>query len=105
VTGVPAVLRQCIEATHFEGETVIVSIWEKEAAFQPNTVVLKERSLKGIIAYRDVFPAVMELMKRGYFPAEKLVTKRIALDDIVAEGFDTLVSEKQQIKIMVDPQV
>jgi len=104
VTGVPAVLRQCIDSTHFEGETVIVSIWEKEASFQPNTVVLKERSVKGIIAYRDIFPAVMELMKRGYFPAETLVTKKIALDDIVTDGFEALVREKQQIKIMVDPQ-
>lgn len=101
VTGVPAVLQQCIDATRYEGETVIVSIWEKEAAFQPNTVVLKEKSLKGTIAYRDVFPAVMNLMVQGYFSAEKLVTKRIELDDIVTEGFDTLVAEKSQIKILV----
>lgn len=102
VTGVPAVLQQCIDATRYEGETVIVSIWEKEAAFQPNTVVLKERTLKGIIAYRDIFPAVMELMVQGYFSAERLVTKRIALDDIVAEGFEALVKEKSQIKILVE---
>ncbi|MBB4346885.1 MULTISPECIES: 2,3-butanediol dehydrogenase [Rhizobiaceae] len=101
VTGVPAVLQQCIDATRYEGETVIVSIWEKEAPFQPNTVVLKEKSLKGTIAYRDVFPAVMNLMVQGYFSAEKLVTKRIELDDIVAQGFDTLVAEKSQIKILV----
>ena len=103
VTGVPSVLRQCIDSTHYEGETVIVSIWEKDAAFQPNTVVLKERTMKGIIAYRDIFPAVMDLMTRGYFSAEHLVTKRISLSDIVAEGFDVLVREKQHIKIMVDP--
>jgi (R,R)-butanediol dehydrogenase/meso-butanediol dehydrogenase/diacetyl reductase len=102
VTGVPAVLRQCIEATHYEGETVIVSIWEKDAAFQPNTVVLKERVIRGIIAYRDIFPAVMQLMTRGYFQADRLVTKRIKLDDIVAEGFETLVREKQHIKILVE---
>lgn len=102
VTGVPAVLQQCIDATRYEGETVIVSIWEKEASFQPNTVVLKEKTLKGIIAYRDIFPAVMDLMVQGYFSAERLVTKRIALDDIVAEGFETLVNEKTQIKILVE---
>ncbi|MBW6397236.1 2,3-butanediol dehydrogenase [Roseomonas sp. HJA6] len=102
VTGVPAVLKQCIDSTHFEGETVIVSIWEKEASFQPNTVVLQERVVRGIIAYRDIFPAVMQLMTRGVFAAERLVTKRIALDDIVAEGFETLVHDKQHIKILVE---
>lgn len=102
VTGVPAVLKQCIDATHSEGETVIVSIWEKEASFQPNTVVLQERVIRGIIAYRDIFPAVMQLMTRGVFAAERLVTKRISLDDIVTEGFETLVREKQHIKILVE---
>jgi len=101
VTGVPSVLQQCIDATRYEGETIIVSIWEKEAAVQPNTVVLKERNLKGTIAYRDVFPAVMDLMVQGYFSAERLVTKRIELDDIVPEGFEALVAEKSQIKILV----
>ncbi|MDO5613254.1 MAG: 2,3-butanediol dehydrogenase [Paracoccus sp. (in: a-proteobacteria)] len=101
VTGVPAVLQQCIDATRYDGETVIVSIWEKEASFQPNTVVLKERSMKGTIAYRDVFPAVMQLMTQGWYAADKLVTKRIQIDDIVDEGFEALVREKTQIKILV----
>lgn len=102
VTGVPAVLPQCIDATSHEGEVMIVSIWEKEAAFQPNTVVLKERQLKGTIAYRHIFPAVMALMEQGYFSAERLVTKRIKLDDIVAEGFEALVAEKSHVKILVE---
>jgi len=101
VTGVPSVLKQAIDSTAFEGETVIVSIWEKEAAIQPNNIVLSERTVKGIIAYRDIFPAVMNLMTKGYFPADKLVTKRIKLDDVVKEGFETLVNEKNHIKILV----
>lgn len=104
VTGVPAVLKQAIDSTTFEGETVIVSIWEKEASLQPNNIVLSERTVKGIIAYRDIFPAVMNLMTKGYFPAEQLVTKRIKIDEIVKEGFETLVNDKQQIKILVSPK-
>jgi (R,R)-butanediol dehydrogenase/meso-butanediol dehydrogenase/diacetyl reductase len=46
----------------------------------------------------------MELMKRGYFKAEKLVTKRIQLNDIVTEGFETLMKEKEQVKILVKPE-
>ena len=102
VTGVAPVLPQAIDSTRYEGQTLVVSIWEGEASFQPNTVVLRERQIKGTIAYRHIYPAVMELMRQGYFAAEKLVTKRIALDDIVAEGFETLVAEKSQIKILVE---
>ncbi|OXS77906.1 2,3-butanediol dehydrogenase [Domibacillus enclensis] len=104
VTGVPAVLQQTIDSTSFEGETVIVSIWESEASIQPNNIVLQERTVKGIIAYRDIFPAVMELMQQGYFKADKLVTKRIALDDVVTEGFEALMKEKNQVKILVKSQ-
>lgn len=103
VTGVPVVLKQCIDSTRYEGETIIVSIWEGEASFHPNKVVLAERNVKGIIAYRNIFPAVMDLMTQGYFQADKLVTKRIDLADLVDEGFDALVKEKQQVKILVRP--
>ncbi len=102
VTGVPQVLPQCVEATRHEGQVLIVSIWEQEASFQPNTVVLKERQLQGTIAYRNVYPAVMALMAQVYFCADQLVTKRIALEDIVSEGFEALVAEKSHVKILVE---
>lgn len=101
VTGVPRVLPQCIDSTRHEGQTLIVSIWEGDAAFQPNTAVLKERQLLGTIAYRNIYPAVMELMTQGYFSADKLVTKRISIDEIVDQGFEALVAEKSQVKILV----
>ncbi|WP_066708863.1 2,3-butanediol dehydrogenase [Celeribacter ethanolicus] len=101
VTGVPRVLPQCIDSTRHEGQTLIVSIWEGDAAFQPNTAVLKERQLLGTIAYRNIYPAVMELMTQGYFSAGKLVTKRISIDEIVDQGFEALVAEKSQVKILV----
>lgn len=62
---------------------------------------MKERSLTGIIGYRDVFPAVISLMAQGYFPADKLVTKRITLDEVIEEGFEGLLKERDQVKILV----
>ena len=56
VTGVPKVLAQVIDSTRHEGQALIVSIWETEASFQPNTVVLSERQIKGTIGYRNVYP-------------------------------------------------
>lgn len=101
VTGVPIVLKQCISATKFNGETMIVSIFETEASFHPQEIVMKERTLTGIIGYRNVFPAVIQLMARGYFPADTLVTKRITLDEVIEEGFEGLLKERNHIKILV----
>ena len=101
VTGVPVVLTQAINSTKFNGETMIVSIFEKEAAIHPQNIVMKERTVTGIIGYRDVFPAVISLMAQGYFPADKLVTKRITLDEVIDEGFEGLLKERNHIKILV----
>ncbi|MGM1048440.1 MAG: 2,3-butanediol dehydrogenase [Bacillota bacterium] len=101
VTGVPPVLAQAIKSTKLGGETMIVSIFEKEASIHPQDIVLKERTVTGIIGYRDVFPAVISLMAQGYFPADKLVTKRITLDEVIDEGFEGLLRERNQVKILV----
>lgn len=101
VTGVPVVLTQAINATKLNGETMIVSIFETEAPIMPNHIVMKERTVTGIIGYRDIFPAVISLMEKGYFSADKLVTKRIKLSEAVDEGFEALLNEKNQVKILV----
>ena len=104
VTGVPVVLPQSLEVAEKGGELVVVSIWEKPATIHPNEIVIQEKTMKGVIAYRDVFPKVLELMGKGYFSKDILVTKRIKLDDIVEEGFEALVKEKSQVKILVSPK-
>lgn len=101
VTGVPVVLQQSIDCTKIQGETVIVSIWEQNPSIDANNVVLKERTIIGTIAYRDIFPATINLIAQGKFSADKLITKKIALDDIVQEGFETLLHDKSQVKILV----
>ncbi|KAF4325684.1 hypothetical protein G195_000750 [Phytophthora kernoviae 00238/432] len=73
----------------------------REAPILPNSIVMKERTVNGIIGYRDVFPAVISLMAKGFFPADKLVTKRINLDEVVEHGFEALLKEKNQVKILV----
>jgi (R,R)-butanediol dehydrogenase/meso-butanediol dehydrogenase/diacetyl reductase len=78
---------------------MIVSIFEKEAPINPQNIVLKERTLTGIIGYRDVFPAVISA--QGYFPTDKLVTKRIILDEVIDDGFEGLLKERNHIKILV----
>lgn len=103
VTSVPELFEKAVLSTRIGGETVVVSIWENNASIQPNNIVIKERSIRGIICYCNDFPAVLKLMEKGYFKAEDFVTKRIPLKDVVREGFDVLMADKSQIKILVSP--
>lgn len=103
VTGVASVLNQAIQTIKNNGECIIVSIWSGEVAINPNLIVTKEKTIKGTIGYRHIFPAVLDLMSQGYFSKDILVTKKIKLDDIVEEGFETLIKEKNHVKILVSP--
>lgn len=103
VAGVEAVLRQCLESTRFDGQIVIVSVWEKDASIAPNALVLKEREVIGILAYRNIYPAVIKLISSGQIRAEELITKKISLDEIVKEGFEGLIQNKNHVKILVSP--
>ncbi|GEL07771.1 2,3-butanediol dehydrogenase [Salisediminibacterium halotolerans] len=104
VTGIPKVLNQTIHSAHRGGEIVVVSIWESEASFQPNDIVIQERTMKGIIAYRNIYPQVMELMTQGYFSGDDMITARIGIDDVVDKGFEALLNDKSHVKIMVKPE-
>lgn len=103
VTGIPKVLNQTMHSTRRGGEAVIVSIWESEASFQPNDLVIQERTIKGIIAYRNIYPQVMQLMMQGYFSGDDMITARIGIDDVVDKGFEALLNDKSHVKIMVKP--
>ena len=101
VSGVDPVLTQSINSVKVGGEAMIVSIFENRASVDPKDIVLNERNVTGIIGYRDVFPAVISLMAQGYFSAEKIITKKIKLDEVIEEGFEALLKERNQVKILV----
>ncbi|WP_246250831.1 hypothetical protein [Sphingobacterium prati] len=61
-------------------------------------------TIKGIIAYRNIFPQVIALIDSGRMPVEKLVTRKIILDNIVSEGFEALVNDPTEVKILIDIQ-
>lgn len=94
-----------LESLKYEGTMVITSIWEKDINFNPNVLVFTEKKIVGTLAYRHEFPATIALMKDGRIKTEGYITKKIALDDIVEEGFGALTGpeKKKHVKILVTP--
>lgn len=82
----------------------MISIWEKLVSIHPNDFVLKERHLKRIICYRNVFPAVIQLISEGRLKVDPMITRKINLMNIAEEGFEELVRNKSHIKILVSPE-
>jgi (R,R)-butanediol dehydrogenase/meso-butanediol dehydrogenase/diacetyl reductase len=87
------------------GTLVITSVWENDIKFNLNALVFTEKNIIGTMGYRNAYPSTIALMSSGKIKAEGWVTKKIHLEDIVTEGFETLTGteKKDHVKILVTP--
>ncbi|MFC6838206.1 2,3-butanediol dehydrogenase [Halomarina ordinaria] len=110
VAGIEPTFNAALESTRPSGTVTVVSIWEEGVTMHPNTVVLGERTLTGTLAYlggpraSEEYGMVVDMLADGTLDPDPLVTDRIGLDDIVDDGFESLLDEESdQVKIFVKP--
>lgn len=101
--GVQAGLDQAIHSVRALGTIVNIAIWEKPCQIFPNDLTFKERKYICVATYRlGDFQDVLEAISSGKINPEKMITKRIDLSEVVEEGFNALVKDKDnQVKILV----
>ncbi|MBK0421310.1 2,3-butanediol dehydrogenase [Leucobacter sp. CSA2] len=103
-TSVNVVLNQLFDAVKPTGVIVNVSIWGKPAQLDMQKLVLKEIDLRGTIAYVRDHAATIKLVQDGKVDLEPFITGRIALENLIDEGFDTLINRNETaVKIIVHP--
>jgi (R,R)-butanediol dehydrogenase/meso-butanediol dehydrogenase/diacetyl reductase len=101
-TSVNVVLDMLFDAIKPTGVIVNVSIWGKPATLDMQKLVLKEIDLRGTIAYVRDHPAAIKLVQEGKVNLAPFITGRIAIDDLITEGFDTLINHNETaVKIIV----
>ncbi|KIC65734.1 2,3-butanediol dehydrogenase [Pseudarthrobacter phenanthrenivorans] len=102
--GVNAVLDTMLDAVRPGAVVVNVSIWGAPATVDMQKIVLKEIDLRGTIAYVRDHPAVIRMVQEGKVDLKPFITGRIALEDLVQQGFDTLINHKDTaVKVLVHP--
>ena len=102
--GIDAVLKSAILSTRAGGTCVNVAIWGHEASVAMNDLVFHEVNLLGSLAYANDHPATIAMIADGKVDPYQFITGRIGLDDIVKEGFDELINNKEEnVKILVAP--
>lgn len=84
------------------GTAVLVALFSKDVTHDALDQALRELTIKGIIGYRNIFPQTIALISSGKLPVEKLVTSVISLDEVVEKGFEALVEDPSEVKILVD---
>lgn len=101
--GVQAGLNVAVNATRARGTIVNIAIWEKDCTITPNLFCFKERKYQGVATYvKGDFQEVLDAISEGRYSPEGMITKKIKLDEVVEEGFHSLIHDKDnQVKILV----
>ncbi|KAH6952886.1 hypothetical protein HG530_000496 [Fusarium avenaceum] len=91
----------CLKA---RGVLVNIAVWENRAQLSMNQIVFRERSYIGCATYSlGDFEEVIEAISKGDIQPEGMITKVIKMNEVVEEGFNTLIHDKDNhVKILVD---
>lgn len=102
--GIDQVLASAVASTRPGGTCVNVAIWGHPATFDVNSLVFSEVTLIGSLAYANRHAEVIDLIRSGVVDVDQFITGRIALEDIVEQGFRELIDHKESnVKILVQP--
>lgn len=120
--GVQGAVDTALKAIKARGTLVNIAVWEKRATLNMNDVVFRERGYMGGMSACDSlcesqyanellvatyalgdFEAVLDAISSGRMDPKGMITKTIKMDEIVEEGFKTLIEDKDNhVKILVD---
>jgi len=101
--GIQQTLHGALRATRRGGNVTIISIWEGPIELNPNDIVLSELNVRGTICYLPQdFADTIAMLQDGRIQTEGIITERVALSDVVDDGFNELVDHKDRhVKILV----
>ena len=101
---IPA-MRLALELTRRGGRCVIVSVVDADVPFPGLDILLKEKQIIGTCGHATdrEFAWAVQYLVDGRVNVEPLITGRIYLADAVGEGFQRLLKDRSQIKILVTP--
>lgn len=105
--GITPGMRDGMDALRRRGTYVNVAGWETAFELPMQFFMMKELTVKTSMAYDDkAFSATVKDYVAGKFEgAEKMVTARIALEDVREKGFEQLVKHKDEhVKILATPK-
>ena len=101
--GVQATMTNAVASVRQGGQVIEIAAYTKPVSVDMGQIMFKAADITSALAYRHVFPEVIDMVSTGRLDVKQVVTKKIAIDDIVEEGFNQLINDVKQAKILVRP--
>lgn len=101
--GVELVFETLLGVLRPGGRLQVIAIHTKPVQLDvTRQVVMTEASVSGAIGYANDHPTAIDLVRSGKVKLEPFITGRIAVEDIVTDGFRKLTENKEsEVKILV----
>ncbi|MFS0553921.1 2,3-butanediol dehydrogenase [Brevibacillus sp. 179-C9.3 HS] len=84
------------------GQVMVIAAFAKPVEIDMLQMMVKETSVAATLAYRHIYPEVIRLIASKQMDVAQVITKKIDLANIVEEGFELLLTDKTQAKILVN---
>ncbi|MFS0590462.1 2,3-butanediol dehydrogenase [Cytobacillus horneckiae] len=101
--GVQPTMTNAVASVKQGGQVMAIAVFTKPVSIDMGQVMFKAANVTSTLAYRHVFPEVIDMISTGRLDVTKVITKKIELTDIVEEGFNQLTNDVKQAKILVRP--
>lgn len=101
--GATAAFRDALKSVRAGGTLVLAAMYAGKIELQPNRIVEKGLEIHGSLAYRDEFPAVIDLLADGTVDAELFISHRLGLEQAL-EAFAIQLDPDRSLKVLVSPQ-
>lgn len=101
--GVQPTMASAVASVKQGGQVMAIAVFSKPAEIDMGQLLYKAADVTSRLAYRHVFPEVIDMIATGRLDVKPVVTKKIDLEDIVEEGFHQLINDQKQAKILVKP--
>lgn len=102
--GIEITFNNALDSTKPNGEFMVVSVFSKPVSYHPANQLISEKKITASLGYNNIFGEVIDLLAKGSINAGPVITNKIALDDIIEQGFDKLIDDKSECKILVSPK-
>lgn len=104
--GLTKTAQVAIDSIRKAGRCVMVGIFEEPTQFNFFDIVSTEKQVIGSLAYNGEFADVIAFIADGRLDVEPLITGKIQLANILENGFEELVNNKEEnVKIIVTPGI
>ncbi|ONS60423.1 2,3-butanediol dehydrogenase [Burkholderia cenocepacia] len=100
--GLQTTFESAMRALRKGGRVVMVGLMP-HAGFDAFRAVNDELTFTASVGYRHAYEDLLRIVASGALDLTSIVTRTVSLEDAVADGFDALLADRTQIKILVSP--